>query len=128
MTETHFSLTLGSIAEGWVAGTNVPPEYLYSDKQLREEIEVLRGTKDDPKHRVNLAAYGVATGKWTGDHAYKNARAEINRAWELKKSGQCDGSGCKNHRSMQHILCHMDAKVVESVHPGNGLVSHFILR
>ena len=126
VTETGYSLTLGRFMESYAACMNVRPEDVFHEERLCAEIEVLRGTRDDPKHRVNLAVYGAATGKWTGDQAYKKAREEINKALEFKNSGECDGSQCKHRRTLKHILCNTDVKVVETTHAGNGLVSRFI--
>ena len=125
-TARTFPLPLGSFIESYVVGMDKSPEDVFPEERLREEIEVLRGTKDDPKHRVDLAAYGVATGKWSGAQAYNNARRDITTALEFKNSGECDDSACKHDQTGKHMLCKTDLKVVESTHAGNGSVSYFI--
>jgi hypothetical protein len=122
-TAKTFFLTLGSFMESYAGCMNVRPEHVFHEERLCREIEVLRGTKDDPKHRVELAAYGVATGKWSDIH---KANQVIKLALECKNSGECDGSQCKNNQTGRHMLCNMDTRVVETTHAGNGSVSHFI--
>ena len=124
-TAKTFFLTLGSFMESYAGCMNVRPEHVFHEERLCREIEVLRGTKDDPKHRVELAAYGVAAGKWSETC---KAKQVIRLALEFKNSGECDGSQCKNDQTGKHMLCNMDLRVVEGVNATNGLVSHFILK
>lgn len=119
-----FELTIEEIVEGPLKILDKDARSVFPPAMLEKRVQCINGTEDD-LFRLHLAQFGVALGKWTGNQ--KEATRSIKEALELKNSGKCDGFACQHDQTGKHMLCNMDIKVVETVHGGNGMVSHLIL-
>lgn len=121
-----FELTIEEIVEGPLEVLEKDARSVFPPAMLEKRVQCINGTEDDPAPRLHLAQFGVGLGKWTGKDAVKWATRTIKEALDFKNSGECDGSACLHNQTGKHMLCNMDIKVIETVHPYSKLVSHFI--
>ena len=125
-TATEFHMALTDIVKPALALVNMLPKDVLSKEQMQQSIRCFRGTQHVPKHQMKVADLGVALGKWIGQTAYYNATRSIKEAFDFKNSMQCNDGAFKNDPTGKHMFCNLDVNVMETVHTGNGSVSHFI--
>ena len=125
-TATEFHMALTDIVKPALALVNMLPNQVLSKEQMQQSIRCFRGTQHVPKHQMKVADLGVALGKWTGSQASTKSRQEIKEALEFKNSMQCNDGSFKNDQTGKNMFCNLDVNLMETVHAGNGLVSHFI--
>ena len=125
-TATEFHMALTDIVKPALALVNMLPKDVLSKEQMEQSIRCFRGTQHVPKHQMKVADLGVALGKWTGSKGASHAMRDIKEALEFKNSMQCNDGSFKNDQTGKHMFCNLDVNVMETRHPVNGSVSHFI--
>lgn len=125
-TATEFHMALTDIVKPALALVNMLPKDVLSNEQMQQSIRCFRGTQHTPKHQMKVADLGVALGKWTGTNAEKIATRLIKEAFDFKNSMQFNDDACNNDPTGKQMFCNLDVNVMETRHPVNGSVSHFI--